>query len=381
MSQEPTNGTLLVKIGNTNWGNIGVSPVRLDIRSSTLKPISSDWLKTQEYKKELSPGLYLIRIQLGDQKGEEQVTEINAGETVRLQFSDPTIKAFRGIKYIHRYFNTSFNKSGSPQHGTGERTADNTRFRIYNYHNKQWTPNALTFDEGDLETGSRVPAEQQVLETKTNNLFRYQMFPLRGAVLNGFLLAPTADADSQPTIAPVINNESVRSLLSFMTSGNIQQAKSLHEEYAEQFLYEKLDNPVYATVGGYYLLKVKALDRIHHWANNLAEWFPNIPDGAIIHAWQMLLQGDTNVNAIKIRLLQAFQRGIPLFTEGLRLLYEGLNMLAFSEQTKDATVEEALKTVRTAMQLADMRQPHTTLLTSNPEYIYFTNSPWFIKPL
>src|SRR5205823_5460912 len=58
---------------------------------------------------------------------------------------------------------------------------------------------------------------------------------------------------------------------------------------AEQMLRDKLMDPLGAAVGGYYLLRSESLTLMHDWPNNFANWIEWLPDGAIIHAWQLLL--------------------------------------------------------------------------------------------
>ena len=53
---------------------------------------------------------------------------------------------------------------------------------------------------------------------------------------------------------------------------------------AEQMLMSKMQDPIGATIGGYALLKLNELERIHDWADNLCRWFEWLPDGAVIAA-------------------------------------------------------------------------------------------------
>ena len=53
---------------------------------------------------------------------------------------------------------------------------------------------------------------------------------------------------------------------------------------AEELLMSKMQDPIGATIGGYALLMLNELDRIHDWADNLCRWFDWLPDGAVIAA-------------------------------------------------------------------------------------------------
>ena len=50
---------------------------------------------------------------------------------------------------------------------------------------------------------------------------------------------------------------------------------------AEALLQGKVANPVGAALGGYALLRLNELDRLHDWPDNLAAWFAWLPDGAV----------------------------------------------------------------------------------------------------
>ena len=50
----------------------------------------------------------------------------------------------------------------------------------------------------------------------------------------------------------------------------------------ESALREKLRSPLAATVAAVLLLKGNQFERMHDWARNLANWFPDMPDGVVI---------------------------------------------------------------------------------------------------
>lgn len=166
------------------------------------------------------------------------------------------------------------------------------------------------------------------------------------------------------TISVSIGNTDADTLLTMMNNGSFRDAKSFADsELAEHLLWGKLDDPVAAAVGGYYLLLTKDLDRLHNWANNLANWFGWLPDGAIIHAWQMISRGvsDDQGVSVRSRLLEAFERGVPLYSEGLRLLFDGLNQLASISKQEDLAVLTTLERLRPYVRCADWTQKLTTL--------------------
>jgi len=88
---------------------------------------------------------------------------------------------------------------------------------------------------------------------------------------------------------------------------------------------------VAAALGGYALLRAGQLDRLHHWPRNLADWFPWLPDGAVIAGEEAALEGDHTL-AIKY-VCDAGGRGLPVFGAGLSLLASRLREYSAAPET------------------------------------------------
>jgi hypothetical protein len=95
---------------------------------------------------------------------------------------------------------------------------------------------------------------------------------------------------------------------------------------AEDLLLRKREDPVAAAVGGYVLLRLGDLARLHNWTKNLAEWFPSLPDGAVIRG-EHLLRMHQHVAGLEM-LLALEDRGLPLFTDGLTIAIRRLRQYA-----------------------------------------------------
>ncbi len=162
------------------------------------------------------------------------------------------------------------------------------------------------------------------------------------------------------------NNYPAEAILDLINNGGIKEAKTLmNKQEAEQLLKEKRNDCSAAAIGGYYLLKTGELPRLHDWANNLAEWFPYLPDGAIIHAWQMICGRYVDQTFIRKRLLDAVKRGVPVYTEGLRLLYDGLYQLT-AIRKNDSELREALILIRELALNADWTTSVTSINNFEP---------------
>ncbi len=109
-------------------------------------------------------------------------------------------------------------------------------------------------------------------------------------------------------------NPGAESLLTYLSRGAFEAARTVGGavlDDAEMNLQRKGKDPSGAAIGGYFLLRAEQLDRLHDWTGNLAERFPWLPDGCVIHAWHLLKQEESDPKRARKRLLEAEQRGLP----------------------------------------------------------------------
>ncbi|MBT1687391.1 hypothetical protein [Dawidia soli] len=133
------------------------------------------------------------------------------------------------------------------------------------------------------------------------------------------------------------DNQSADIILQLMSRNDINEAEALigYPQIAEDLLYNKVEDPTSAAVGGYFLLRIGDLEKLHNWPTNLANWFPWFPDGCIIAAWQILKEAAKrnvapDLNAVADLLFRSTDRGRPVYSEGIKLLYEGFRLLSYN---------------------------------------------------
>lgn len=140
------------------------------------------------------------------------------------------------------------------------------------------------------------------------------------------------------------------------------------ESLATRMLFHKKVNPFAAAAGGYILARSQegeASNEWIEWTRNLMNWFPSLPDGAILHGWfQLKLLHDAE--QARICFGKAMSRGVPVFTEGLRMLSEGLTQLRREDKQPEAT-EELLLKVRAYAVASDPRQVFATFYGNAPD--------------
>lgn len=103
----------------------------------------------------------------------------------------------------------------------------------------------------------------------------------------------------------------------------------------EQMVREKLDSPLAATVAGIILLRANRLDRLYDWLRNLANWFPERPDGSALWSEQLMRRPADRVQALSEAadyLADLNKRGLPHTGEALSYAARLADVLVRLEQ-------------------------------------------------
>ncbi len=140
-------------------------------------------------------------------------------------------------------------------------------------------------------------------------------------------------------------------------------------DQAESWAKAKLVNPNGAAVGFYYLLQRTAYNRLHDWPDNFANWFPWLPDASIIHAMQLLYDPEhRDLDQATSRLIQAATAGIPVYTAGLRYLYDNLCACVLGKQTVAVPphASKAFQRIRDVASAVDWTEARTTIYGPDP---------------
>lgn len=124
-------------------------------------------------------------------------------------------------------------------------------------------------------------------------------------------------------------NSTAEAIVSYLQRGDLYSAEAMKPwiDKAAGLLFDKMEDPYASVVGAYLLARLKKFDQMHEWARNLASKFDFLPDGCVIWAWQLIHQHPSNGGEIRKYLLMAVDRGLPVYSEGLRLLTTGLKLM------------------------------------------------------
>ena len=163
-------------------------------------------------------------------------------------------------------------------------------------------------------------------------------------------------------------------MLSYLTLGAFADARaigaSISDAEIEEILQQKRRDPASAVVSVYYQMRAGTI--VHtDWVRNLADWFTMIPDGAVQYGWCLLRQPSPDNMTARKYFLTAAERGIPMYSYGVRLLYDGLNLLA-ERFSGDVEIASAFRGVRRIAAVIDWNASVTSLaLTGDPSVVAF----------
>jgi hypothetical protein len=183
------------------------------------------------------------------------------------------------------------------------------------------------------------------------------------------LLVKTGE-NSGTGLRPMVrgNNPQADALLSYLCQDAFESARLVGDRLADELgmLMGEGDDPTSAVVAGYYMLKASYI-RHEDWLQKLAEGFTGLPDGAVIFGWALLRREEPDYGGARHFFLTAVRRGIPMYSTGLRLLYDGLNVL-LDYKEEDKEVHRMFQAVRRIAAATDWKANVTSF--SPPEAVF-----------
>jgi hypothetical protein len=144
------------------------------------------------------------------------------------------------------------------------------------------------------------------------------------------------------------NNPRVDAVARYLNNGDLQEAANVAVD-AEELLRRKMADPFGAALGGFVLLRLNELTRLHNWADNLAQWFPWLPDGPIIAGEAAALTGD-HQRAVA-NFCEAARRGLPVFADGFSMLVSRLREYDRAQQLPGTAADLRAEVSAHAMRL------------------------------
>ena len=162
-------------------------------------------------------------------------------------------------------------------------------------------------------------------------------------------------------------HQQAKLLLGYAQNQLVQSEASM----AKRLIFEKVDDPIAATIGAYSLLRVAQLkidSQIGGWLENLMTMFGWLPDGAAVRAEHLARWGKHN-DALKA-FEEVTSRGLPLFSDGIRYTYDRLRY--YADETNEVPgakkANEALARIKPFVRFIDFTKPVTTFLGVDPNH-------------
>lgn len=223
-------------------------------------------------------------------------------------------------------------------------------------------------DEVGSTINIKTSTSYQILEIKTS---KNQLLYMRLPPENDVKLLIRKQKSSQPLPHPIevvasTENWKIEALLQIIKTGLKKLAQDLMgTSNAEELLREKYVDANAAIVGAYYLYLSGTYKKNVQWFQNLANDFPNLPDGPVIYASQLINHGNpSKVNIKKSRdyFLLGAERGIPIYTIGFKMLREGLIKMSGYFNNKDLQIFNALQKFNNYHRMVDYTKDYTTLI-------------------
>jgi len=363
--------------------NSAAIPKHVALLDQKLKTVEGSWVTSSKFEfLGLSPGNYVVRVSAGSGILKDTVVEVKKGrdQEVTVDLTDISPRGSQEWVYFSKFSEGDFHK-------TDFRSVYKISADRLTHRDGQWgnaVPEILIPDviqnPGEIYT-IITGKELSLLRLSCANFPDKFIWLPPGHKLR--LLIRPAEGPSEvvhPLEAIVSADDwKAETVMTLLKSGDFKQVRSLMpEEEAERLLYAKNEDPAAAAIGGYYLLKTGALNKMHNWAENLANRFPYLPDGPIIHARWLLLSSSSvfpQYQNIRRWVLEAIKRGMPVFTEGLRLLYETLIRLHAMGNGNDLLINEALHHVEDCVSMVDWSMETTTFNAAYTDFdVDFFNS-------
>ena len=165
-------------------------------------------------------------------------------------------------------------------------------------------------------------------------------------------------------------NWEAEALLQSLKGGTKKLADNLAEYSSANLLLQgKYQDENAAAVGAYYLYLKGRSNMNIDWLRNLARDFPLLADGALIYGLQLINRANPSAQKViecRRYLLEALDRGLPVYSMGFRLMRETLISLDAYFGHSDPELHEALGKVNYYAASIDYSCDLTTLVPATP---------------
>lgn len=366
---------LVLRLAGTN--SISNAPVYVEILDTELETIAELAILINKNEEiQLEPGKYLIKLNLPSGQVIKKVflLENKLNEVVL-----PLLSSTNQLLEWHEFLGNAYTWTTERKYPQ----IPSIWQRLWSYEQKIWKAERLSTQLKLPQ--NQIPVNFSLKLLPQNKLLLLQIggsqIPWRFIALppESHLNIVVSLLENEPNVGDIgitvtnENNQEAETLLSYLILGNNRAAKVVGDKFVERLLADEGFNTLEATIGGYYLLKIGDDERLAQWVKkfvNLIQWLPDI---LVIHSWFLLREDDVQrVKLARSRLLEAIKQGIPIYNEGMRLLFDGLLLFhqdALTRHEQDLEIEQALELIRDYATATDCSKTLTTFYGADPELL------------
>jgi hypothetical protein len=162
-------------------------------------------------------------------------------------------------------------------------------------------------------------------------------------------------------------------VLGYLTGGLMEQARLAGRDLLADARRSGVTvtlQPQALLVAGYALLQCEEIARGADdvgWITRLYSRHNWSADAAVIRGWMYMKSRTPDLAVARDCLLEAVRRGVPQFAVGLRLLFDGLDLLHELGQRRDDRIAEARRAVSGYLRAADSSSPMTSFYARLPD--------------
>jgi len=288
-----------------------------------------------------------VRLTWPSGRTETQRVDVEEGATAQVSFNDRSISRNEWSAWaVPRLGERTVLATPEVEPGLRIDRFDRAWLRMWTFEPTGWMPAPVEPIASDRNAATRQLDFQlddrcRLLQVGGAHVpWRFVALPGGGACR--VLLTPNESGDPRAEPLKVLVTtfrRDAETLLEFLARDSLRAANTLatYQPLAQQLMSEKVEDPVSAIAGAYFLLRTEGWRRIpRFWFDNLYVMFPWLADPAVIRCALMIRQGlalEADED-LAVRLLQdCLDRGMPVFSEGMALLQESASVLRSAHGT------------------------------------------------
>ena len=321
------------------------------------------------WQQDLNPGTYVVRVRFPSGEEIRRTCTVRDGDHIAISVDVRGLSGHEGLERPTVLRTLARDKSTPGLAGPGFASAWVRRWR--GEASREWRLIDLgvataSHDDRAVRYRFAHAAPSNVLQLGGPSI-AWRFVSLPAAPVVDVTVSPRGENDL--AVKVMTDSAEAEALLGYLRTGAVEGA----DVTAASLLKRKRRNPIAAAISGYYLLRTAGLDRLSDWGPNLSRWFPWLPDGAVINGWQHIHAGrerrgepDQHFAAARRELILATRRGVPVYTEGLRLLVDGLRLLREDAEAEDAELDAAMTFIEPFAMAADWSAATVTYSGADP---------------